>query len=87
MRKDKQGNQLIVACNFTPVPRYNYRIGVEQKGTYKEVFNTDLSRFNGSDVKNIGDIQTEEPGWNFRPYAIRVVLPPLAMVCFQKKDE
>ena len=85
IRKGKQGNQLIVACNFTPVPRYNYRIGVEQKGIYEEVFNTDLKRFNGSDTKNIGDIQTEEPGWNFRPYAIRVVLPPLAVVAFQKK--
>ena len=85
MRKDKNGNQLIVGCNFTPVPRYNYRIGVEQKGTYREVFNTDLARFNGSDTKNIGDIQTEEPGWNFKPYAIRVVLPPLAVVVFQIK--
>ncbi len=87
MRKDKQGNRLIVGCNFTPVPRYNYRIGVEQKGTYQEVFNTDLARFNGSDTKNIGDIQTEEPGWNFKPYAIRVVLPPLAVVVFQIKDK
>ncbi|MBR6232050.1 MAG: 1,4-alpha-glucan branching protein GlgB [Alphaproteobacteria bacterium] len=87
IRKDKQGNQLIVACNFTPVPRYNYRIGVEQKGVYQEVFNTDLKRFNGSDTKNIGDLQTEEPGWNFRPYAIRVVLPPLAVVVFQIKDK
>ena len=60
---------------------------MEQKGIYKEVFNTDLSCFGGSDTKNVGDIQTEEPGWNFRPYAIRVVLPPLAMVCFQIKEK
>ena len=86
MRKDKTGHTLVVACNFTPVPRYNYRIGVEQKGSYQEVFNTDLACFGGSDTKNVGNIQTEEPGWNFRPYAIRVVLPPLAMVCFQIKE-
>ena len=86
MRKDKNGNQLIVGCNFTPVPRYNYRIGVDKKGTYREVFNTDLAKYNGSDTKNVGDIQTEEPGWNFKPYAIRVVLPPLAVVVFQIKD-
>ncbi len=84
-RKDKNGNSLIVACNFTPVPRYNYRIGVDEKGTYREVFNTDLAKYNGSDTKNVGDIQTEEPGWNFKPYALRVVLPPLAVVVFQIK--
>lgn len=87
MRKDKSGNRLIVACNFTPVPRYNYRVGVDQKGIYQEVFNTDLARFNGSDTRNIGNIQTEEPGWNFKPYAIRIVLPPLAVVVFQLKDK
>ena len=78
---------MIVGCNFTPVPRYNYRIGVEQKGIYQEVFNTDLARFNGSDTKNIGDIQTEEPGWNFLPYALQVVLPPLAVVVFKLKEK
>ncbi|MGN0919719.1 MAG: 1,4-alpha-glucan branching protein GlgB [Alphaproteobacteria bacterium] len=87
MRKDKKGHTLIVACNFTPVPRYNYRIGVNERGVYQEVMNTDLKRFGGSDTKNTGDIQTEEPGWNFRPFAIRVVLPPLAVVVFQVKDE
>ena len=86
MRKDTNRHTLIVACNFTPVPRYNYRIGVDEKGTYQEIFNTDLARFGGSDTKNVGDIQTEEPGWNFRSYAIRVVLPPLAVVVFQKGD-
>ena len=85
MRKDKNGIFLVIGCNFTPVPRYNYRIGVPQKGIYEEVFNTDLARFNGSDTKNIGTLQTEEPGVNFRPFAIRVVLPPLAVVAFQIK--
>jgi len=85
-RKDSHGNNLIVACNFTPVPRYNYHIGTDNQGTYQEVFNSDLKRFGGSDTKNIGDIQTEEPGWNFKKYALRVVLPPLAVVVFQKKN-
>ncbi|MBQ7413501.1 MAG: alpha amylase C-terminal domain-containing protein, partial [Alphaproteobacteria bacterium] len=74
---------LVVACNFTPVPRYNYRIGVNESGIYREVFNSDSKIYGGSDVKNEGDIQTEEPGWNFKRYDIQVVLPPLAVVCFK----
>ena len=87
VRKDDKGHSLIVACNFTPVPRYNYRIGTDEHGVYQEVFNSDLKCYAGSDTKNIGDIQTEEPGWNFKKYALRVVLPPLAVVVFEKKGE
>ncbi|MBR6412895.1 MAG: 1,4-alpha-glucan branching protein GlgB [Alphaproteobacteria bacterium] len=84
IRHDKKNNEsLVVACNFTPVPRYNYRIGVNESGIYREVFNSDLKIYGGSDVKNEGDIQTEEPGWNFKKYDIQVVLPPLAVVCFK----
>ena len=78
---------LVVACNFTPVPRYNYRIGVNESGIYREVFNSDLAIYGGSDVKNEGDIQTEEPGWNFKQYDIQVVLPPLSVVCFKLECE
>jgi 1,4-alpha-glucan branching enzyme len=78
---------LVVACNFTPVPRYNYRIGVNQSGIYEEVFNSDAFIYGGSGVCNTGDIQTEEPGWNFKEYALQVVLPPLSVVCFRLKKE
>ena len=86
VRQNSDGKKLVIACNFTPVPRYNYRIGVDEAGHYQEIFNSDLSVYGGSDTKNIGDIQTEEPGWNFKQYALRVVLPPLAVVCFEKKE-
>ena len=73
----------MVACNFTPVPRYNYRIGVNESGIYREIFNSDNEIYGGSGIKNEGDIQTEDPGWNFKKYDIQVVLPPLAIVCFK----
>ena len=85
MRKDKQGKTLVVAMNLTPVPRYGYQIGVNQAGVYTEVFNTDWDIYGGSHVRNQGDIFTQEPGWDFKPYKIQVVLPPLSMVCFQLK--
>lgn len=86
MRKDKEGNALVVACNFTPVPRQNYRIGVNEAGVYQEVFNSDRSEFFGSGIENKGDIATGE-GWNFKPHAITVHLPPLAVVVYQLKKK
>ena len=85
MRKDKQGNSIIVVCNFTPVPRYNYRVGVNESGIYEQIFNSDDLRYAGSGVGNYQDLLTEEPGWNFKPYALQVVLPPLAVVAFKLK--
>lgn len=87
MRKDKKGNTLIVAMNLTPIPRYDYKIGVNQSGVYHEVLNTDSEIYGGSGVHNLDEIHTLEPGWDFKPYQIKVVLPPLSMVCFQIKAE
>jgi 1,4-alpha-glucan branching enzyme len=87
MRKDKKGNTLIVAMNLTPIPRYDYKIGVNQSGVYHEVLNTDSEIYGGSGVHNTDEIHTLEPGWDFKPYQIKVVLPPLSMVCFQIKAE
>lgn len=87
MRKDNQGHTLVVACNFTPVPRYNYRIGVNEAGVYQEVFNSDEKTFGGSGVVNRGELRTEDPGWNFKPFALQVALPPLAVVVFELKQK
>ena len=87
IRQNKEGEKLIIACNFTPVPRYNYRVGVPDSGIYQEIFNSDLTCYGGSNTRNIGDIQTEEPGWNFLPHALQIVLPPLAVVVFKLKEK
>ncbi len=87
IRKDKAGHQLVVACNFTPVPRYNYRVGVNESGVYEEVFNSDRNEFGGSSVLNVGNLRTEEPGWNFKPFALQVALPPLGVAVFELKEK
>ena len=87
MRKDKNGNTVVIACNFTPVPRYNYRIGVNESGVYEQIFNSDDLRYAGTGVGNYQDLTTEQPGWNFKQYALQVVLPPLAVVAFQLKEK
>lgn len=87
MRKGaKPRDNLIVACNFTPVPRYDYKIGVNEGGTYMQLFNSDDTKYGGSGVGNYQDLQALEPGWNFKPYRLQVVLPPLSVVVFKLKE-
>lgn len=87
MRKgsDPKDN-LIVACNFTPVPRYDYKIGVSESGVYEQIFNSDDLKYAGSGVGNYQDLQALEPGWNFKPYKLQIVLPPLSVVVFKLKE-
>ena len=81
MRKgEKPGDYLIVACNFTPVVRNNYRIGVYEAGNYQEIFNSDDKNYWGSGVKNEGFMKAEDIGWNDKPRSINVTLPPLATI-------
>lgn len=69
----------VMAFNFTPVPRQNYRIGVPEPGIYREVFNSDSRHYGGSDVGN-GAVTAEAKEWMGRPYSISLTLPPLAGV-------
>ena len=74
---------LVVCCNFTPVVRPNYRVGVPQAGWYQEVFNSDSRHYGGSNVGNFPGRQAEPPGAQARPYSLSVTLPPLATVVFK----
>jgi 1,4-alpha-glucan branching enzyme len=75
---------VIFVCNFTPVPRHGYRIGVPVAGQYREVFNTDAEMFGGSNVGNGGAwIATEKGVFHGHPQSIAVTLPPLAVAAFK----
>lgn len=79
MRKGKKQDRVIlVVCNFTPVPRYNYLIGVPEKGYWKELLNSDSEFYGGSGMGNSGGAQTTSIPWNGRPYSLSLTLPPLA---------
>ncbi len=77
---------LVFACNFTPVPRYDYRIGVPRGGAYREVFNTDADMFGGSNLGNMGEKVAEDLASHGRPASIRITLPPLAVVVFKPNE-
>ncbi len=83
MRKghDKK-NDLIVACNFTPIPRENYRIGVPKSGKLKEILNSDDEKYGGTGTKN-SNITVSKTPWHGFDKSIEITIPPLGIVIFQ----
>lgn len=73
---------VVVACNFTPVPRHGYRIGVPRAGFWREVLNTDAGIYGGSGLGNLGGLATQDVPWHGRDHSLAVLLPPLAAVVF-----
>lgn len=74
---------IVFACNFTPVPREGYRIGVPKAGLYRELFNTDSELFGGANVGNAGAVWADEIAFHGRPASLNVTIPPLAVVAFK----
>ncbi|HVW11218.1 MAG TPA: 1,4-alpha-glucan branching protein GlgB [Bryobacteraceae bacterium] len=83
LRRAKDGKDfVVVACNFTPVPRESYAIGVPEPGFYREILNSDAAMFGGSNLGNAGGVMAVEKARHGRPCTITITLPPLAVVAF-----
>ena len=74
---------VIVVCNFTPVVRKNYRIGLPQKGKLVEIFNSDAEIYGGSGVANPGKLTIENSPYDGRDYSVALDLAPLAVMVFR----
>ena len=74
---------LVVVCNFTPVVRTNYRIGLPRKGKITEIFNSDSVSYGGSGVSNSKAIKIEAESWNGRDFSAEIVLAPLSVTVFK----
>ena len=77
-RRARDGRGVVVALNFTPIVRSNYRIGLPQGGAWIEIVNTDSHFYGGSDVGNQGTVHAEPIAWMGRAHSAAVILPPLA---------
>ncbi len=86
-RAEERSDFLVCVHNFTPEVRHSYRIGVPTKGTYVEVFNSDLEEFGGSGVVNAGDIASEDYPFHGRDQSIVITVPPLATVFYRLKGQ
>jgi len=82
-RSGNPDEDIAVACNFTPVPRHNYRIGVPQGGFWREIFNSDAREYGGSGQGNLGGLEAVPAPWHGRRHSISASLPPLGVVFFR----
>jgi 1,4-alpha-glucan branching enzyme len=74
------GDVIMVAANFTPVPRIGYRLGVPRGGFWSEILNSDAKLYGGSGHGNFGGMEADAIRSHGRPYSLRLVLPPLGVV-------
>jgi 1,4-alpha-glucan branching enzyme len=86
LRRGKStGDSSLVVCNFTPLPRSNYRVGVPGGGTWVEMANSDATIYGGSGIGNLGAVRADSIASHGRPWSLSLTLPPLA--CLFLKSE
>lgn len=84
MRRGRSGDpDVIVCCNFTPVPRPNYRIGAPYCSYWEEILNSDASIYGGSGWGNIGGVEASPLPSHGLPCSLNITLPPLSVVFFR----
>jgi 1,4-alpha-glucan branching enzyme len=74
---------LAVVCNFTPVARQDYKVGLPLPGIWKEVLNSDDKAFGGTGLHHNPSLETVQETWNGRPYTVSIGLPPLGVVVLE----
>ncbi|HKY09134.1 MAG TPA: 1,4-alpha-glucan branching protein GlgB [Candidatus Binatia bacterium] len=81
LRKGRTDNSaVVVVCNFTPVPRQNYRVGVPHGGWWTERLNSDARDYGGSGIGNMGGVEASPLACHGRPFSISLSLPPLSIL-------
>jgi 1,4-alpha-glucan branching enzyme len=87
LRKSRGGEEnLLIACNFTPVPRYNYRVGVPEGGYWEEILNSDARVYGGSGHGNMGRLEASPiPYYGQFDNSLSLTLPPLGILFFKNR--
>ena len=86
IRKGKSSATIIlVVCNFTPVPRYSYRLGSPRGGFWQEILNSDASEYGGSNMGNLGGVEAVPVGLHGRAHSLTITLPPLSVSFFKNQ--
>src|SRR5438067_360716 len=83
VRRGREPHELaIIVCNFTPVPRHDYRIGVPRPGHYRERINTDAQLYGGSGIGNAGAVEADPHPMHGHAHSLCLQLPPLGVLIF-----
>ncbi|HXV47366.1 MAG TPA: 1,4-alpha-glucan branching protein GlgB [Candidatus Binatia bacterium] len=86
MRRGKSTPAIIIAvCNFTPVPRYSYRIGAPRGGYWHEALNSDAGQYGGSNMGNLGGLEASPVPLHGRSHSLTITLPPLSVSFFRSE--
>ncbi|MFV2066820.1 MAG: alpha amylase C-terminal domain-containing protein, partial [Pirellulales bacterium] len=85
-RAKNRDDFLEIACNFTPVPRSGYRLGVPKLCWYEEISNSDSTYYDGSNLGNGPGVMASSQPAHGRPYSVEVTLPPLAVTIFKPRE-
>lgn len=81
LRKARSTDDVVlVACNFTPVPRANYRVGVPRGGYWHEILNSDAAQYWGGNWGNLGGVEATPMSWHGRPWSVSLTLPALSII-------
>ena len=87
LRKGQKGTPpVLIVCNFTPIIRDSYKVGVPFNGAWKEVLNSDQADYSGSGVGSEGSLNAVEEKWHTCDYHIEVKMPPLAITVYEPID-
>ncbi|MEP6602922.1 MAG: 1,4-alpha-glucan branching protein GlgB, partial [Spartobacteria bacterium] len=83
LRRSRDGETIVFVVNATPMVRHDYRLSVPETGFYREIINTDAETYGGSNVGNLGGVQSDATPWMARENSLLMQLPPLATVAFK----
>jgi 1,4-alpha-glucan branching enzyme len=81
------GDLLLAVCNFTPVPRHGYRVGVPRSGLWEEVLNSDAWMYGGSGIGNLGGIESDPVATRDQFNSVVLTLPPLGILVLDHRGE
>ncbi len=82
-----QNDTVLVICNFTPIPRHNYKVNVPKVGIWQELLNSDAAEYGGSGIGNLGGIVAIPSAYQPNYYTMALTLPPLGVLFFKHKEE
>ncbi len=78
--------RVLIVCNFTPLPRHNYRVGVDSDGFWHEILNSDADEFGGRGHGNLGGVEAAPVPWHGRRCSLNLTLPPLSAIYLSRED-
>jgi 1,4-alpha-glucan branching enzyme len=85
MRMDEHDHAIIVVCNFTPVPRRNYKVGAPEPGFWRELLNSDSTNYGGSGQGNMGGVEASPVPFHGHPFSLNLTLPPLGVLYLKRE--